>query len=50
MLGDRLDDPTKHSLKTGNSSLDSGLYRYHQLVENGFARLKPYRAISKRYD
>ena len=36
--------------KTGNSSLDRGLYRYRHLVENAFARLKSYRAIAMRYD
>ena len=42
--------PRKRNSKTGNSSLDRGLYRYRHLVENAFARLKPYRAIATRYD
>lgn len=43
--------PRKRNSKTGNSSLDRGLYRYRHLVENAFARLSlSYRAIATRYD
>lgn len=42
--------PRKRNSKKGNASLDRGLYRYRHLVENAFARLKPYRAIATRYD
>lgn len=42
--------PRRRNSKKGNASLDRGLYRYRHLVENAFARLKPYRAIATRYD
>lgn len=32
-----------------NASLDRGLYGYRHLVENAFARMKQYRAITRRY-
>jgi|UPI00078126C1 transposase len=42
--------PRKRNSKKGNYSLDRELYRYQHLVENAFARLKPYRAIAMWYD
>ncbi|WP_311948557.1 IS5 family transposase [Halomonas piscis] len=42
--------PRRRNSKKGNANLDRGLYRYRHLVENAFARLKPYRAIATRYD
>ncbi|MFG6665710.1 IS5 family transposase [Halomonas sp. HNIBRBA4712] len=42
--------PRKRNSKKGNANLDRGLYGYRHLVENAFARLKPYRAIATRYD
>lgn len=40
----------RRNSKKGNTNLDKGLYCYRHLVENAFARLKPYRAIATRYD
>ncbi|BDM62852.1 DDE transposase [Shewanella sp. NFH-SH190041] len=34
----------------GKDTMDWCLYRYRHLVENAFARIKHYRAISSRYD
>ena len=42
--------PRRRNSKIGNSCFGRGLYRYRHLVENAFARLKPYRAIATRYD
>ena len=42
--------PRKRNSKIGNICFGRGLYRYRHLVENAFARLKPYRAIATRYD
>nr|VFK01630.1 MAG: Transposase DDE domain-containing protein [Candidatus Kentron sp. H]VFK05084.1 MAG: Transposase DDE domain-containing protein [Candidatus Kentron sp. H] len=42
--------PRKSNSTIGNGDMDSGLYKYRHLVENLFARLKPFRAIATRYD
>lgn len=42
--------PRKKNSRTGNADIDWGLYKYRHLVENIFARLKHFRAISTRYD
>lgn len=40
----------KRAARKGSSSLDIGLYRYWDLVENEFARMKHSQAIATRYD
>ena len=42
--------PRRKTNKLGNEELDWGLYKYRHLVENAFARIKHFRAISTRYD
>ena len=42
--------PRKQNSKVGNSDIDWCLYKYRHLVENAFARLKHFRAITTRYD
>ncbi|KGJ88405.1 transposase IS4 family protein [Colwellia psychrerythraea] len=42
--------PRKQNSKIGNGDIDWCLYKYRHLVENAFARLKHFRAISTRYD
>lgn len=42
--------PRKSNSKIGNNDMDWGLYKYRHLVENIFARLKHFRAISTRFD
>lgn len=42
--------PRRRHSKKINAILDRELYCYRHLVENAFARLKPYRAIATRYD
>jgi transposase len=42
--------PRKTNSKICNADIDWCLYKYRHLVENAFARLKHYRAISTRYD
>lgn len=48
--GSRAVIPRKRNSIKGNADLDRGLYRYHHLVENAFARLKQYRALATRFD
>jgi transposase len=42
--------PRRSYKQLGNSEMDWCLYRYRHLVENAFARIKHFRAISTRYD
>nr|VFJ95967.1 MAG: Transposase [Candidatus Kentron sp. H] len=42
--------PRKSNSTIGNGDMDWGLYKYRHLVENLFARLKHFRAITTRYD
>lgn len=42
--------PRKENSKIGNEDLDSDIYKLRYLVENVFARLKHFRAITTRYD
>lgn len=48
--GGRVVIPRKRTSVRGNADLDRGLYRNRHLVENAFARLKQYRAVSSRFD
>lgn len=42
--------PRKSNSKTGNTGMDWCLYKYRHLVENLFARIKHFRALSTRFD
>jgi transposase len=42
--------PRKRNSLKGNADMDWGLYKYWHLVENAFARLMQYRAITTQYD
>lgn len=42
--------PRKSNSKIGNFDMDWSLYKYRRLVENVFARLKHFRAITTRYE
>ncbi len=42
--------PRKRNSKIGNADIDWGLYKYRHLVENLFARIKHFRALSTRFD
>nr|AGM38672.1 transposase, IS4 family [Glaesserella parasuis] len=42
--------PRRRNSKVGNDDIDWCLYRYRHLIENTFAFLKQYRAITTRYD
>jgi transposase len=42
--------PRRKNNSVGNDDMDWWLYRYRHLVENAFARVKHFRAISTRYD
>jgi transposase len=42
--------PRKQNPKIGNADIDWCVYKYRHLVENVFARLKHFRAITTRYD
>jgi transposase len=42
--------PRRKGNTKGNSEMDWGMYKHRHLVENAFARMKHFRAISTRYD
>lgn len=42
--------PRKQNSTVGNEDMNGCLDKYHQLVENLFARLKHFRTIATRYD
>lgn len=42
--------PRKRNSRIGNDDIDWHLYKLRHLVENAFARIKHYRAVSTRYD
>ena len=42
--------PRRTCQAQGNETMDWAMYKYRHLVENAFARIKHYRAISTRYD
>ena len=42
--------PRRKNNLRGNGKMDWALYKYRHLVENAFARMKHFRAISTRYD
>ena len=48
--GSQSNIPRRESSKRGNEDMDWCLYKYRHLVENGFLKLKKYRAIATRYD
>ena len=42
--------PRKRNSRIGNDDIDWHLYKLRHLVENAFARIKHYQAVSTRYD
>ncbi len=42
--------PRKNNSRIGNADMDWYLYKYRHLVENLFARIKHFRALSTRFD
>lgn len=42
--------PRRKNNSIGNETMDWCLYKYRHLVENAFARIKHFRAVSTRYD
>lgn len=42
--------PRRNNSKIGNADMDWCLYRYRNLVENAFMKIKKYRAVATRYD
>ena len=42
--------PRRKNNSVGNETMDWCLYKYRHLVENAFARIKQFRAVSTRYD
>lgn len=48
--GPRANIPRKKNAKTSNAHMDWSLYKTRHVIENTFARLKHFRAVSSRYD
>ena len=49
-IGGKAVIPRRKDNTKKNKDMDWALYKYRHLVENAFARIKHYRAISTRYD